>query len=271
MRKSLILLPVVLLFFQLTGHSCKTVPLSGRRQVALLPESMLVNMSLNNYNEFMTSHNLSTSKEQTDRIKTVGNRISAAVEDYLISQGQGSQINGFDWEFNLIEDDVANAWAMPGGKIVFYTGILPITRNDDGAAVVMGHEIAHVVARHGNERMSQQLLIQTGGVALSVALREKPEETRNMFLAAYGAGSAVGVILPYSRAHEKEADRLGLIFMAMAGYNPAEAITFWERMEKLSGGSGPPEFLSTHPSSATRIKDMNDFLPEAMKYYKPLQ
>ncbi len=242
--------------------------MSGRRQVALLPESVLSNMSLTSYNEFLSAHKLSTDSRQAQQVKNVGERISAAVEDYLRSQGLQSQIRDFDWEFNLVEDDAVNAWAMPGGKIVFYTGILPVTRNDEGIAVVMGHEIAHVVARHGNERMSQQLLVQTGGMALSVALREKPEETRNMFLTAYGAGSAVGVLLPYSRTHEKEADRLGLIFMAMAGYNPAEAISFWERMEQLSGGSAPPEFLSTHPSSATRIKDMKDFLPEAMKYYK---
>ena len=156
---------------------------------------------------------------------------------------------------------------MPGGKIAFYAGILPITRNEAGMAVVMGHEIAHVVARHGNERMSQQLLVQTGGMALAVALREKPEETRNMFLTSYGIGSAIGVILPYSRAHEREADRLGMIFMAMAGYDPSETLIFWQRMEQLSKGQSPPEFLSTHPSSATRIKQIKEFLPEAMRYY----
>ncbi len=260
---------VFLIAGQILSHSCKTVPISGRRQVAFLPESMLVDMSLNSYNDFLSSHQLSSNAAQTAMIKNVGRRISSSVEDYLKDQGQQSRIKDFKWEFNLIEDDVANAWAMPGGKIVFYTGILPITKTEAGAAVVMGHEIAHVVARHGNERMSQQLMVQTGGLALSVALKERPEQTQNMFLTAYGAGTAVGVILPYSRAHEKEADRLGLIFMAMAGYNPAEAVEFWERMQQLSGGAGPPEFLSTHPSSATRIKDMKDFLPEAMKYFNP--
>ncbi len=269
MKKNRPLILLALILLQLVFHSCRTVPVSGRRQVALLPESMLVNMSLTSYNDFMASHKLSTDPVQTEMIKNVGQRIAGAVENYLRDQGLESRIADFHWEFNLIEEDVINAWAMPGGKIVFYTGILPVTKTEAGAAVVMGHEIAHVVARHGNERMSQQLLVQTGGLALSVALQERPEETRNMFLAAYGLGSTVGVILPYSRAHEREADRLGLIFMAMAGYDPAEAVTFWERMEQLSGGASPPEFLSTHPSSAARIRDMKDFLPEAMKYYRP--
>lgn len=268
-RKNDIFLAIVLVFLYFLGYSCKTVPISGRQQMAFLPESMLVNMSLTNYNEFLSGNKLSADEQQTGMINNVGNRISTAVENYLRQNGMESRINEFQWEFNLIEDDMANAWAMPGGKIVFYTGILPITRNEAGAAVVMGHEIAHVVARHGNERMSQQLLVQTGGVALSVALKEKPEETRNMFLSAYGLGSTVGVILPYSRAHEKEADRLGLIFMAMAGYNPAEAVSFWERMELLSG-AGVPEFLSTHPSSSARIDDMKEFLPEAMRYYRSI-
>jgi len=263
------LIVTVAILMQFAAHSCRTVPVSGRRQVALLPESMLVNMSLTSYNDFLANHNFSTDPVQTQMIKNVGTRIASAVEDYLRDQNLESRIEDFQWEFNLIEDDAVNAWAMPGGKIVFYTGILPVTRTEAGAAVVMGHEIAHVVARHGNERMSQQLIVQTGGLALAVAMRERPEETRNMFLAAYGAGSAIGVILPYSRAHEREADRLGLIFMAMAGYNPEEAVTFWERMEQLSGGGSPPEFLSTHPSSASRIRDMKNFLPEAMKYYRP--
>ncbi len=269
MKKNKLLLLIILISTQLLCYSCKTVPISGRRQVAFLPESILVDMSLTNYNDFIASHKLSTDVEQTALVKNVGNRIASGVEDYLKEQNLHSRIKDFHWEFNLIENDVVNAWAMPGGKIVFYSGILPVTKNEEGMAVVMGHEIAHVVARHGNERMSQQLLLQTGGLALAVALREKPEETRNMFLAAYGVGSMVGVILPYSRSHEKEADRLGLIFMAMAGYNPAAAVDFWERMDKLSEGTGPPEFLSTHPTSASRIRDMKNFLPEAMKFFRP--
>ena len=229
---------------------------------------MLVEMSLTNYNDFLSGHRLSSDSGQTAMVKNSGTRIAEAVESYLREQGLESRLKEFKWEFNLIDEDVPNAWAMPGGKIVFYSGIMPITKDESGVAVVMGHEIAHVVARHGNERMSQQLLLQTGGLALSVALQEKPEQTRNMFLTAYGLGSTVGVSLPYSRAHEIEADQLGLIFMAMAGYDPAEAVSFWERMSNLSGNS-PPEFLSTHPGSESRIREMKNFLPEAARYYKP--
>jgi predicted Zn-dependent protease len=159
-----------------------------------------------------------------------------------------------------------NAWCMPGGKVVVYTGILPVTKNENGLAVVMGHEIAHAIAEHGNERMSQELLRQAGGVALTVALKDNPEETRNLWLAAYGLGSEVGVMLPFSRLHESEADHLGLIFMAMAGYDPREAPDFWTRMAE-AGGQKPPEFLSTHPSDETRISSLNNWMPEALKYY----
>jgi predicted Zn-dependent protease len=157
---------------------------------------------------------------------------------------------------------------MPGGKVVVYSGILPYTQDPAGLAVVMGHEIAHAIARHGNERMSQAILIETGGLALAAAIDEKPEETKGLFMMAYGVGTSVGVSLPYSRAHETEADKLGLIFMAMAGYNPQAAIGFWQRMAQ-SGGQKPPEFLSTHPSDQTRISNLQAFMPEAMKYYYP--
>jgi predicted Zn-dependent protease len=268
MKKYGFYLLIVIMLMQFVSPSCKTVPLSGRQQLTFLPESMLVEMGLSNYSEFLSTHKISTDQKQTAMLNNVGNRIASAVEDYMRDNGFGSRIAEFQWEFNLIEEDMVNAWAMPGGKIVFYSGILPVTQNDVGVAVVMGHEIAHVVARHGNERMSQQLLVQTGGIALGAALREKPAETRNMFLATYGIGSAIGVVLPYSRAHEREADRLGMIFMAMAGYDPREALAFWERMEEMSGGAGPPEFLSTHPTSAGRIRDIKNFLPEAMQYFK---
>ncbi len=156
---------------------------------------------------------------------------------------------------------------MPGGKVVVYSGILPFTKTEAGLAVVMGHEIAHAIARHGNERMSQAMLIETGGVALSAALQQKPQETQALFMTAYGLGTTVGVSLPYSRSHESEADHLGLIFMAMAGYNPEEAVTFWQRMEQ-SGGQKPPEFLSTHPADQTRIENLKRIMPEALTYYK---
>jgi predicted Zn-dependent protease len=247
--------------------SCSTVPITGRQQFNLLPESQLVAMSLNNYSQFLSENKLSADQRKTQMVKNVGNNIAAAVEQYLKDNGLESRLRDFDWEFNLVDDDIPNAWCMPGGKVVFYTGILPYTKTETGLAVVMGHEIAHAVARHGNERMSQALLIQTGGLALAAAIDEKPEETRNLFMMAYGVGTTVGLSLPYSRAHETEADKLGLIFMAMAGYNPEEAIEFWERMES-AGGQRPPEFLSTHPSGQTRISDLRAFMPEALKYYK---
>jgi predicted Zn-dependent protease len=233
----------------------------------LIPESELVAMSLTSYNDFLKENKISTNKQQVDQVKNVGKNISKAVESYLNQNGLGNRISGYQWEFNLVEDNVPNAWCMPGGKVVVYTGILPITKSEAGLAVVMGHEIAHAIARHGNERMSQALLIQTGGLALSAALQEKPQQTQQLFLAAYGIGTEVGISLPYSRSHETEADKLGLIFMAMAGYNPSEAVEFWKRMQG-AGGQKPPEFLSTHPSDQTRIDNLQKFLPEAMKYYK---
>jgi len=178
------------------------------------------------------------------------------------------RIKDYKWEFNLVDSKDVNAWCMPGGKVVVYSGLLPVTKNEESLALVIGHEIAHAIARHGNERMSQQLLAATGGLALDVALINKPAETRQLFNTAYGVGANLGVLLPYSRLHETEADKLGLIFMAMAGYNPAIAPDFWKRMAAVSGNK-VPEILSTHPSNETRIHDLNKFMPTAMKYYKP--
>ena len=179
-----------------------------------------------------------------------------------------NQLQGFVWEFNLVESDEVNAWCMPGGKVVVYTGILPITQDETGLAVVMGHEIAHAVANHGSERMSHALITQMGGMALNKALENKPEQTRNLWMGAFGLGAQFGYMLPFSRTHEKEADHLGLIFMAIAGYNPEKAVEFWERMAQMSQGNAPPEFMSTHPSDATRIREIKAHLPEAMLYYK---
>ena len=178
-----------------------------------------------------------------------------------------AQLNGYQWEFNLVESEEVNAWCMPGGKVVVYTGILPVVQNEEGLAVVLGHEIAHAIAEHGNERMSQELLRSVGAVGLMVALDKEPEETKALWMGVYGVGSTLAVMLPYARTHESEADRMGLIFMAMAGYDPHEAPVFWERMA-ASGGAQPPEFLSTHPSHETRIQDLNSWIPEAMEYYK---
>jgi len=249
--------------------SCATVPLTGRRQISLLPESMLINMALTSYQDFMVQHPaLPDTDHRVISVRRVGNRIGEAVNRYLTESNQGYRVEGFQWQFNVVEDETVNAWAMPGGKIMFYTGILPLTQNDDGIAVVMSHEIAHVVARHGNERMSQQLLLTMGAIGLEVALSESPEETRDIFLTSYGIGSQLG-FLAYSRQHEYEADKLGMIFMAMAGYNPEVAVSFWERMLARSGGAEPPQFLSTHPATASRVRAAREFVPEAMKFFKP--
>jgi len=247
--------------------ACATVPITGRKQMSLFPESQMIATSLTQYDSFLKENKLSTNKEQSAMVKRVGNRIAEKVEIFMKDNGMADRIAGFAWEFNLVEDDTPNAWCMPGGKVVFYTGILPYTQTEAGLAVVMGHEIAHAIARHGNERMSQQMGIQALGTGLSMALNEKPAETQQIWMTAFGAVSNVGVMLPFSRSHENEADKMGLIFMAMAGYDPAVAVDFWKRMGE-SGGQKPPEFLSTHPADDTRVKNLQAFLPEAMKYYK---
>ncbi len=251
-------------------YACVRVPMTGRRQLNLLPESDLVAMSLTEYKNFLNENNVVNSGPNQEAIQRVGDRISSAVETYLESTKYAKRVKNYNWEFNLVQDPTMNAWCMPGGKVVFYTGILPVCESDAGIAVVMGHEIAHAIARHGNERMSQQMAIALGGVALDVAVSDKPEETRNLYNLAYGIGSTVGVMLPYSRLHESEADKLGLMFMAMAGYDPQEAPRFWERMESL-GSLRPPEFLSTHPNPDTRIADLEAQMPKAMELYNKQQ
>ena len=200
-------------------------------------------------------------------IKDVGERIKTAVETFLADNEMSDRVAGFEWEFNLIEEDVVNAWAMPGGKVAFYTGILPVCEDETGVAVVMGHEVAHAVANHGGERMSQQLILQYGLSSLSSAMGQNPTLTKTIFLQSVGYGSQVGM-LKFSRLHESEADKLGLIFMAIAGYDPSVAPAFWERMSAMSGGQQPPEWLSTHPSHDTRVNDLNEALPQALEYYK---
>ena len=246
-------------------QACSTVPLIGRKQVSFLPESSMVEMSLTNYSQFLEENKISSNKAQTDMIKRVGARISVAVEQYLRDNGFADRVSDFTWEFNLVEDNQLNAWCMPGGKVVFYSGILPVAKDDAGVAVVMSHEIAHAVARHGNERMSQQMVAQFGSAALTELIKTKPEQTQAIYQSVFGLGTQYAVMLPYSRLHEYEADKLGLIFMAIAGYDPAEAIGFWERMAANSQGS-MPEFLSTHPVEQNRIDAIKNFLPEANKY-----
>ena len=249
--------------------ACSTVPITGRSQLNIVPADSMLSMSLKQYDQFLEQHQLSEDPQKVRMVKRVGRRIQEAVETYFARRGQSGRLANYDWEFNLIESDEVNAWAMPGGKVVVYTGILPVAQNEAGLAVIMGHEIAHVVARHGNERMSQALLAQFGSIALSQAMRDQPGQTQQLWMMAYGLGAQVGLILPYSRLHEKEADRLGLIFMAMAGYDPREAAAFWQRMaEKKGDGASPPEFLSTHPADQKRIAAIRSLMPEAMRYYR---
>lgn len=252
--------------------SCSKNALTGKSQLTLLPESELMSMATTEYQQFLTSSKVvgTSNNRDAEMVRRVGQRITAAVDQYYAEKGLSEKLAGFKWEYNLVDDKAVNAWCMPGGKIVVYTGILPITQNEAALAAVMGHEVSHALLQHGNQRMSQGLLQQLGGVALSVAVANKPAETQNLFMSAYGAGSQVGILLPFSRKHELEADRYGLIWTAMAGYNPQEAIGLWERMEKAGGGQKPPEFLSTHPAEGKRIEQIEKYLPEAMKYYKPL-
>jgi predicted Zn-dependent protease len=266
--KKAILLPVFISLVALIWQSCATVPLTGRKQLSLLPESEMISMSFTSYTDFLKENPLSADKINAALVKEVGSNISAAVTKYFADNNLSAQLDGYKWEYNLVKNDTTvNAWCMPGGKVVVYSGLLPVTKDKNGLAVVLSHEIAHAVARHGNERMSQEMLAQYGSLALNEAIKQKPEQTKNIFNKAYGLGAQFGVLLPYSREHELEADRLGLIFMAMAGYDPQTAVAFWERMSAL-GGSKPPEFLSTHPSDATRIAKIKAVIPEAMKYYK---
>jgi predicted Zn-dependent protease len=259
---------VVLCGFLLLQSSCTQVAITGRKQLNLVPDSLMNSMSFQSYSEFLSENKLSNNVRQTQMVKRLGSNIQKAVEQYCTENNLSDRLEGYEWEFNLIEDESLNAWCMPGGKVVVYTGLLPVTQTEAGLAVVMGHEIAHAVARHGAERMTQGLIVEMGGMALSKALAKSPEQAKNLFMRSYGIGTEVGVLLPYSRVHEKEADHLGLIFMAMAGYNPNEAIGFWQRMAASKEGTAPPEILSTHPADSTRIRNIEKLIPEAMKYYR---
>ena len=249
--------------------ACSTVPITGRRQLSLVSEPEMIQMAAQEYQKVLATSQVVSSGPEAAMVKRVGQRIQQAVEQYFRQQGQSELLDGYQWEFNLIKDDKQqNAWAMPGGKTAVYTGILPITQDENGLAVVMGHEIAHAVARHSSERMSQQMATQGLGGVVSAAVGQNPTATQNVFLQAVGAGASLG-LLKYGRNQESEADHLGLIFMAMAGYNPDGAVQFWQRMEARDNQASPPEFLSTHPSNGTRIASIQQELPEARKYYKP--
>lgn len=248
--------------------ACSKAPVSGRNQLIIIPASELRSMSYEQYDQVLAESKLSSDSAQVRRVRRVGTRIQHAVETYFAEQGKSDVLKGYEWEFNLIDSKEMNAWCMPGGKVAFYTGILPVCENDSGIAVVMGHEIAHAVADHGAERMSHGLLAQMGGMALEAALASEPQTTKALFMGAFGLGAQFGVLLPFSRTQESEADHLGLIFMARAGYNPEEAVDFWQRMSAQSGGGAPPEFMSTHPSDQTRIANIQRLLPQAKQEFR---
>lgn len=247
-------------------EGCYKNPVTGRSSLSLVDDGTINSLSGQEYTTFL-SQNKPIGGADAAMVKKVGNKLAAAINSYFSAKGQSKALAGYQWEFNLVNSKEVNAWCMPGGKVVVYTGILPVTKTEAGLAVVMGHEIAHAIAKHGAERMSQGLVQQLGGVAVSVAVANKPAETRALYQNAYGIGSNVVGILPYSRKHESEADEMGLIFMAMAGYDPNEAVSFWQRMA-AQGGSKPPELLSTHPSDQTRISNIRSQIPKAMQYYK---
>ena len=249
--------------------SCSSVALTGRKQLNVVSDQQMLATSTDQYAQFMKENKLSSDAEQTARIKRVGAKIQAAVEEYARKNNRTSDLQGYAWEFNLVESKEVNAWCMPGGKVVFYTGIMPVCQDDDGVAVVMGHEVAHAVAKHGAERMTQNLAVQGGGAALSTVLATKSPQTQQLWMSAFGAGAQYGVLMPFERGQESEADHLGLIFMGMAGYDPNHAVEFWQRMSKATGSAEkPPEFMSTHPSDENRIKKIQNEMPEALKYYK---
>lgn len=249
-------------------YSCYHNPVTGRSSLNLVDEGTMRTLATQQYASFLSSNPPVTSgSRDVEMVQRVGNRIASAVQAYLSQKGQSNLIEGYQWQFNVVNNNEANAWCMPGGKVVVYTGIMPLTQNEAGLATVIGHEVGHAIARHGNERMSQQLAVQAGGEMLSAAMSSKPAQTANLFNAIYGIGGQLGT-LAYSRKQESEADHMGLIFMSMAGYNPNEAVAFWTRMAAQSGAK-PPAILSTHPADAQRIQQIKNWLPEAMNYYKP--
>jgi predicted Zn-dependent protease len=261
------ILSSLFLFLSASFFACKTNSITGRSQLDLVSESDVQTMALTQYKDFLSkSQVVSASNRNQEMVRRVGTRISAAITKYYNEHGAGGELKGYTWEFNLVESKEVNAWCMPGGKVVVYTGLLPITQNETALAIVLGHEITHAVAGHGRERMSQQMLAQGIQVAGDVALGSNPN-TVNIFNQVYGPAAQIGVLLPYSRKQESEADHYGLIFAAMAGYDPQEAIPFWTRMASL-GGEKPPVLLSDHPADQQRIEDLKKEMPEAMKYYK---
>jgi predicted Zn-dependent protease len=241
--------------------ACSTNPFTGKQTLALVPNSQILPMAFQQYDEFLSANKVVNGTTDANMVKSVGQKIATAAERYLNANGYAGYLTEYQWEYNLVDSKDVNAWCMPGGKIVVYTGILPITKNEAGLAAVMGHEVAHALANHGQQRMSASQLQQIGAVAGNVALANNPEN-QQIFNTAYGLGSNLGVMLPFSRSHETEADHIGLVLMAIAGYEPMAAAELWQRMQAQEQGA-PPEFLSTHPASATRIQNIQAWVPEA--------
>ena len=252
---------VLMLVLVVVVAACKVNPFTGKKVLNFYPNSQIFPMAFAQYDQFLGENSVIEGSAEAKMISRVGQRISTAAERWLTANGYPGYLKDYKWEYNLVKDTLVNAWCMPGGKIVFYTGILPITQTETGVAVVMGHEVAHALADHGAQRMSAGTLQQIGAVAGNVAIQDP--QKRNMFNQAYGIGSVVGVMLPFSRGHETEADRIGLQIMAIAGYNPDEAAELWKRMKANAGGNAPPEFLSTHPSNDTRINNLTKWAPLA--------
>ena len=264
--KNLALLSLTLMIL----YSCGSVPVTGRRQLNLVSDAEVLSLSLTEYNEYIKTAKKSTNAANTAMVTNVGSRIAQAVEAYYKYAGLESELSNFAWEFTLVEDDQVNAFCMPGGKIVVYSGILPVTQNETGLAVVLGHEVGHAVAKHASERMSNQMALQYGAAGLDALLSRSSSTIRTAGQTVFGLGAQIGIMTPYNHKQELEADFLGMVFMGIAGYSPEAALPFWERMSQLSGGSQVPAFLSTHPSDATRINGIRQKLPEAMDYYKAI-
>ncbi len=245
--------------------ACGSVPLTGRRQMLLVSDSELLSASLTQYNDYMKTATKSTDKTKSAMVTRVGKNIAAATESYLKQSGMASEIANFSWEFTLVKSDEVNAFCMPGGKIVVYEGLLPLVSSEDELAVVVGHEVAHAVAKHSNERMSQELLAQYGASIVGAALSTKSNAVQTLGNTVFGLGAQLGVMLPYSRQHEYEADYMGLVFMTMANYDPNSAVTFWQKMSSVSGNAEASDFMSTHPSDSKRIAEIQRHLPEMLK------
>ncbi|HWR93961.1 MAG TPA: M48 family metallopeptidase [Flavobacterium sp.] len=254
---------LVLLFITGLVISCASNPFTGKKDLNFVSNSQIFPSSFQQYNSFLKENKVITGTQDAKNVEEVGKKIKSAAELWLNSIGKSTYLQGYQWEYNLVQDKNINAWCMPGGKIVVYTGILPITKDIEGLATVMGHEVAHALANHGAQRMSAAQLQQVGAVGVAVATGNQSPEKQQLWQQFYGVGTQVGVMLPFSRSHESEADKIGLTLMAIAGYNPEKAIAFWERMATKSAGQAPPEFLSTHPSDATRIANIKKLIPEA--------